>query len=282
MVLTAAGFAHGFHAGHAAGALHLTHPADFTTALLVALWNYMGWDNASTVAQEVEHPRRNYPRAIFGAVAIVTLSYVLPIAAVGVAGMPTAQFTTGAWADAAHTFVGPVLGLLIVIGGMINGFGMFNALVLSYSRLPLALAQDGLLPRAFTRLNRHGVPWVAVLFCSAGWAFALRFSFERLISLDLILYGASLLLEFVALAVLRVREPDLARPFRVPGGLAAVCLTGALPMALMAYALWASRGERMAHLPALLFGAILAALGPLLYGIARVLGRPPRQGAKAL
>ncbi len=278
-VLTAAGFARGLHSPHPFAPFRLTRSADFTTALLVAMWNYMGWDNASTVAQEVHDPRRNYPRAIFGAVAVVTLSYVLPIAAMAFAGLPTAQFTTGAWADAASTVVGPALGLAIVLGGMINGFGMFNALVLSYSRLPVALAEDGLLPHAFTRLNRSGAPWVAILVCAAAWALALRFSFERLISLDLILYGASLLLEFVALAVLRRREPELPRPFRVPGGFAAVCLTGLLPMALIAYAMWASRAERMAHMPALLFGALIAAAGPALYmAAARLAARATAAG----
>lgn len=269
VVLTAAGFAHGLQASHPLAPFRLTRPADFTTALLVAMWNYMGWDNASTVAQEVDNPRRNYPRAIFGAVAIVTLSYVLPIAAMAVAGLPTAQFTTGAWADAAHTLVGPALGLLIVAGGMMNGFGIFNALVLSYSRLPVALAEDGLLPHRFTRFNRKGAPWIAILVCATCWAFALHFTFERLISLDLMLYGASLVLEFVALVVLRRKEPELARPFRIPGGVGTACLTGLLPTALIVYALWSSSAEHLAHMPSLLFGALVACLGPVLYGVAR-------------
>ncbi len=57
-----------------------------STAILVALWNYMGWDNASTVAQEVENPQRNYPRAMAGAIALTVVSYVLPLAAMALAG----------------------------------------------------------------------------------------------------------------------------------------------------------------------------------------------------
>ncbi len=63
---------------------------------------------------------------------------------------------------------------------------------------------------------------MAVLACAVAWALALRFSFERLISLDLILYGGSLILEFVALIALRIREPRLERPFyagALPAGL---------------------------------------------------------------
>ena len=86
--------------------------------------------------------------------------------------------------------------------------------MMSYTRLPIAMAADGLLPRAFLRRNRRGVPWVSVLVCGLGWALALKLPFERLISIDLILYGSSLILEFVTLIVLRLREPELPRPFR--------------------------------------------------------------------
>jgi hypothetical protein len=109
---------------------------------------------------------------------------------------------------------------------MINGFGMCNALMLSYTRLPVALAQDGFLPRVVARHNGAGAPWVAIMLCAAGWALAVNLTFERLISIDLVLYGGSLILEFVALAVLRWREPQLVRPFRIPGGTIACVLLG--------------------------------------------------------
>jgi amino acid transporter len=147
---------------------------------------------------------------------------------------------------------------------------MFNALVLSYTRLPMAMAGDGMVPRAFARLNSHGVPWVSVLFCGLAWALALKLPFERLISIDLILYGSSLLLEFVALAVLRIREPGLARPFKA-GNLGAACLLGVGPAALIGYALWAARGQKlMGATSALLFAALVGLLGPALYWLTAV------------
>ena len=97
------------------------------------------------------------------------------------------------------------------------------------------------------------MPWVSVLFCGAIWALALRFSFERLISIDLVLYGAALLLEFVALLVLRRREPALARPFRIPGGLTGATLIGVGPAMLILYAMWSARAEHVAGMNALLF-----------------------------
>ena len=246
-----------------------------STAILVALWNYMGWDNASTVAKEVDNPQRNYPRAMLISASVVALSYVIPLAAMGFAGLAIAQFTTGSWADAATSLAGPWLGIAIVLGGTITGLGMFNALMMSYARLPVALAEDGMLPSFMTTRNRHGVPWVALLVCGTAWALALQFSFERLISIDLILYGASLILEFVALVVLRLREPDLKRPFRA-GNLAMAVALGVMPAALIIYAAVASRDERMAHMPALLFGLLVAVAGPVFYWISRSVwsGRP--------
>lgn len=243
---------------------------DFAGAVSVTLWNYMGWDNASTVAQEVEEPQRNYPRAMLSATGLVALTYVLPLAAVALVGIPAARFSTGAWTDAARELVGPWLALCVVLGGMINGGGMFNALMMSYTRVPYALAEEGLLPEVMERKNRWGVPWVSLAVCSVGWALALRLSFERLISIDLVLYGGALMLEFVALVVLRVKEPGLARPFRVPGGVWGAVGMGVGPGVLIAFALWAARGERVAGLPALEFAGIVATAGPVVYLAARM------------
>jgi amino acid transporter len=268
---------HGF-AGVREGFARLKAPVvgvDFAGAMSVALWNYMGWDNASTVAQEVEEPQRNYPRAMLLATALVALTYVVPLAAMGMAGIPADRFSTGAWTDAARELVGPWLALCVVLGGTINGFGMFNALMMSYTRVPYALAEEGLLPKAMTWKTQAGVPWVSVVLCSVAWALALGLSFERLISIDLVLYGAALLLEFVALVVLRVREPGLPRPFKVPGGLWGAVGMGVGPALLIAFALWAARRESVAGLPALGFAAIVAAAGPLVYLIARMRKRKP-------
>ncbi len=255
-------------------AVHWSQPASesaLSTAILVALWNYMGWDNASTVAQEVENPQRNYPRAMILATIVVAVTYVLPLLAMALAGLSVESFSTGDWMTAAATIGGPLLGIAVVVGGMITGVGMFNALVMSYTRLPTAMAEDGMLPRVFARRNGRGVPWVSVLACGLAWALALKLPFERLISIDLILYGTSLLLEFVALVVLRIREPRLERPFRA-GNLAFACALGVGPAALIAYALWASRGDRLMQanstwgsVPALLFALCVGLLGPLLY-----------------
>src|ERR1700680_778965 len=165
--------------------------------VLVAMWNYMGWDNASTIAQEVERPQRTYPKAMIAAVVLVALTYVLPFVAVYFAGIPASMFGgDGSWAAVAGAIGGKLMGFewlrfLIVLGGMMSAFGMFNALVMSYSRLPLAMARDGMLPKFFAKTTvRTQAPWVAILACATCWALCLGLGFKRLVTLDIMIYGA--------------------------------------------------------------------------------------------
>jgi amino acid transporter len=243
-----------------------TSTVDILGGLLICMWNYMGWDNASTIATEVERPQRTYPRAMLAAVGIVALSYVLPFAAMGMTGLAPTAWETGSWADIAGLLGGPLLRIGVVVGGMISAFGMFNALVMSYSRLPLAMAQDGMLPSIFGRLQRRSrAPWVAILACAIGWALCLGLGFARLVTLDILLYGLSLMLEFAALAVLRFREPNLPRPFRVPGGLFGAIAVGIPPMLLLGFSIVRSEHEQVWNMSSFAFALILIAAGVAAY-----------------
>jgi amino acid transporter len=235
------------------------------SGVLVATWNYMGWDNASTVAGEVERPQRNYPLAMLLTVVLVAVTYILPVAAVARTGLDPSGWSTGAWVDVGRAVGGEWLARAIVVGGVVCGIGMFNALLLSYSRLPLVLAQDRLLPGWLARTLPSGAPWVSILVCCVAWTACLTLGFQRLIELDVLIYGLSLLLEFVSLVALRLREPSLPRPFRVPGGTATAALLGVPPMVLIATALYSSRHEQAGALPTLGLGAMLVVAGPLVY-----------------
>ena len=240
--------------------------------LLICMWNYMGWDNASTIAQEVERPQRTYPRAMIAAVILVALTYVLPFLAVYFTGIPAGTFgADGSWATIAGLIGGKILGFewlrfLIVIGGMMSAFGMFNALVMSYSRLPLAMARDGMLPKVFAKTSaKTQAPWLAILVCAGCWALCLGLGFKKLVTLDIMLYGASLMLEFVTLVVLRIREPELKREFKVPGGLVGAISCGIFPLLLMSLAMVESESETVLGINGLAFGGIIIAAGFLLY-----------------
>jgi len=241
----------------------------------------MGWDNASTIAHEVERPQRTYPRAMIAAVVLVALTYIAPFLAVYFTGIPASAFAEdGSWATVAGLIGGKIMGFewlrfLIVVGGMMSAFGMFNALVMSYSRLPLAMAQDGMLPKIFAKTSKQtDAPWVAIIVCATCWAFCLGLGFKRLVTIDIMLYGASLMLEFVTLVALRIREPELKREFRVPGGLVGAILTGLFPFSLLCLAMVESQQETILGMNGLIFGALIIGAGFVAYLATRKLRAP--------
>ena len=239
---------------------------DLLGAISVGMWNYMGWDNASTVAGEVENPQRNYPRAMLMTAALVAFVYLVPVAAAARAGIDPSHWSTGAWAQVGEALGGHWLALAIVVGGMVCGLGMTNALLLSYTRVPYAMASHGLLPRALTRLHpKTGAPWVAIVACAVAWCLCLPLGFEKLVLIDIMIYGGSLLLEFVALVVLRIREPAMPRPFRVPGGTIGAALLAVGPLALIGLAVIRAYGEQAGPMNALGFGAGIAVAGAVTY-----------------
>jgi amino acid transporter len=247
---------------------------DFLGGVLIAMWNYMGWDNLSTIAGEVEAPQRTYSRAMFGAVLLVVVSYVLPVAAVARTGINPNSWTTGGWVDVAQLIGGATLGVAIALAGVIGAIGSFSALMLSFTRLPLVMAEDGYLPRVVTRqYSRTGAPWVAICACAIFWAACYPLGFEKNLILDVLLTGLSILLEFWALVALRVREPGLARPFRVPGGTSGAVFIGLPPLALMVLAVVRNRNEFVGDTNGLVIGIVIIAAGVLLYFLSGLIQR---------
>jgi amino acid transporter len=149
-----------------------------------------------------------------------------------------------------------------------SAFGMFNALVMSYSRLPLAMSQDRMLPSVFARVTRRsGAPWVAILVLATGWALCLGLGFERLVTIDILVYGSSLVLEFIALVVLRIREPYLPRPFKVPGGVFGTIFIGVFPTLLLGFSVFRSDHEQILGINSLIVGAALILAGFVAYAL---------------
>ncbi len=216
-----------FHGGMFAARPAAPRHADILGGVLVAMWNYMGWDNTSTVAGEVENPQRTYPRAMAGAVALVALGYVLPIGAVALTGLDASRWETGGWADVARAVLGTgAVGVASSAGN--HGRAACLARRARSTRLPWRSRafrrrwpktdfcpgfSRGAIPRP---MRRGGLSPV----CAAAWALGLMLPFSKLLMLDMLLTGSSILLEFAALVALRIREPQLARPYRVPGGMA--------------------------------------------------------------
>jgi len=111
----------------------------------------MGFDNASTFAGEVRDPGRSYPRAMAISVASIAAMYVATVLAASVTGMPPAVWTSGAWVEVGARMGGGALAAAVTVGGAISALGLYLAQLLSWSRLPVALAEDRWLPRGLGR-----------------------------------------------------------------------------------------------------------------------------------
>ncbi len=239
---------------------------DLLGGVLIAMWNYMGWDNLSTIAGEVEKPQQTYPRAMAGAVVLVVVSYLVPVAAIARTGIDPNSWTTGGWVDVGRLIGGMTLALAIAFAGVLGSIGSFSTLMLSFTRLPMVMAEDGYLPRVFTlKHSRTAAPWVAITACAILWAVCYPLGFEKNLILDVLLTGLSIMLEFWALAALRVKEPDLVRPFRVPGGTWGAVAIGIPPLALIVATMVRNYGEAVGATNELVIGAIVVGVGMGLY-----------------
>ncbi|HLN86194.1 MAG TPA: APC family permease, partial [Candidatus Limnocylindrales bacterium] len=213
--------------------LHRSDNISWPLLLSTLLWNTSGWDNAGCCASEVENPNRAYPRAMIFTVLLVTAAYLLPVA-VGVGIDPnSASWKEGDFPKVAVLVGGPWLGTWITLAGMISAAGMLNALLCTSARVPFAMARRGMLPSALAAQHvRYVTPWKSILVNSVGVAALMPFSFQELIEVDMFLYAAALILEFAALIWLRIRRPEMARPYRVPFALAGAIAISIPPVAL--------------------------------------------------
>jgi amino acid transporter len=237
----------------------------------IALWNYIGWDNPSTVQGEVKNASRSYPRALAWALPLVTLGYFVPLlAALGASDWTT--WTEGGWPQIAASIAGTVgrwIAIWIALGGMVSALALFNALLLSYSRIPFVLASDGLLPRALARLDARGTPRNAVIVSAVCYSFFALIACGKLIIADVLLYSLALFLEFGALLQLRKREPSLRGAFRIPLGRRGVGFLAALPMIVLLGVIGISFRNGEYGLPALIGATVAIATGPVIYRLAR-------------
>ena len=203
--------------------------------LSLALWNWIGWDNASTVCGEIDDPARTYPRALALAVPLVAAGYFIPLLA-ALAASDWRTWHEGGWPDIARDVAGPfgpALGVAMVILAMLSATAMFNSLLLAYSRIPLSVAQDRLLPRWLAIVDSKGVPVRSILVASTLYSLLALLPFGELISADVLLYALALGLEFAALIQLRRTEPELRGAFRLPLNRRGLIALALLPMVLL-------------------------------------------------
>jgi basic amino acid/polyamine antiporter, APA family len=189
-------------------------------ALQSVIYTYDGWSGVVYFSEEVKDPGRNVPRSLFGGILLIFLIYMLVNLALlyvlGLAGVAGQEFAAGAAARAIFGQSGETILIALTIVSMLSGI---NAYHLMATRVIFAMSRDGLFLRGAATVNSGGTPAIA-LFCSA--AVAVMFivfakKFEIVIAALAFFFVANYALSFLAVFVLRWREPGKERPYRAWG-----------------------------------------------------------------
>jgi amino acid transporter len=241
----------------------------FGVGLALGLWLYSGYEQLSTVAEEVENPQRAYPRALALVVPLSIAAYFLPT----LTGLASAghweKWHTGYFSDAASAIGGTIhgyawLGVWMTLAAAVGNVALLNSTILTTTRMPFAMAEDGYLPQALTRKHpRYGTPWLAIVASAAIYAVLAWQSLGQLIAVYIWLRSATTVLTVLSGWKLRRSRPDLPRAFVVPGGDIGLFYVVGAPVVMALVALLGS--DRFATLG----GAIGLAVGPALYWVLR-------------
>ncbi|MEP6818592.1 MAG: amino acid permease, partial [bacterium] len=192
----------------------------FSTAVLLLVYAFTGFENASVPAGEIVNPRRNLPFAILIGLAIVTIVYLL-IQAVSIGTLPNLGNSQRPLADAASTFLGSIGASIIAAGAVISVLGNLNVNILTTPRILFAMSTHREIPQALSSVHaRYRTPHVAILV-TAGLMLALTLSSSLIYALTvstiarLFAYAATC----VALPTLRHQKGAPQPMVMIPGGI---------------------------------------------------------------
>ncbi len=236
--------------------------------LAVMMWMYAGWESMSTLAGEIENPQKVIPRALMIATPIVIVTYFITVAALIRAGgannwssMVSDASSGGTdYIVAAKLVGGAFLGWLIFASAIASNIGLYAGYLASGARPPFQISRDRLLFRFFGRTSaKYGTPWVAILIFGIVNCVLISREFTALIVMDIFLLMFAYILVFISAIVLRIKEPDTPRPFRVPLPTWALAIWVAIPIAIAVFALFTNGSDY-------LVGGLIGVLsGPIAY-----------------
>lgn len=220
--------------------------AGIGAAMLGALWAYDGWNNVAPLCGEVKDPQRDLPRMFIWGTLLVIILYVGVNAAyfyvLSPAAVASVSATSSVATEVLASFAGPFAVTFMAAALILSSLGSLHSSILANSRVPYAMAADGMFFKPLAKLSpRTRVPVNAVL-AQAGWASVLAISgtFDTLT--DSVVFASCLFyaLSAAAVIVFRMREPDLPRPFRTWGYPFTPIVFVLVSAALLASALYAT------------------------------------------
>lgn len=241
----------------------------FGVGLALGLWLYAGYEQLSTVAEEVENPQKSYPRALALVVPISIATYFVPTACALAAFGNWQQWHTGYFSTAAQMIGGPWLGLTLTLAAAVTNISLLNSTMLTSTRMPFAMAEDGYFTPFLTRIHpRFLTPWLAIILSACIYSCLAWQHLTRLISVYVWLRIATSVLTVLSAWQLRRKQPELPRPFQIPWGSTGLAYAVIAPLLMSGLAMLASNQFALRWGPAALL------LGPMAYLVFR---RPASQ-----
>ena len=197
--------------------------AGFGAAMLGALWAYDGWSNVAPLSGEIRNPQRNLPRAFVGGMLVVgslylfvNLAYYYAMSPLEIASVPTSSSVA---TEVLKRFLGPIAVSMTAVALMISSFGSLHSSALANSRVPYAMARDGLFFRALGHLSpRSNVP-VRAIVAQAAWGSVLALSGSYDALTDSVVFASRLFygLSTGSVFIFRRTKPNAERPYRALG-----------------------------------------------------------------
>ncbi len=213
----------------------------FGVGLALGLWLYSGYEQLSTVAEEVDNPQRNYPRALAWVVPLSIATYFVPTFCALAALGNWQEWHTRYFSDAAQLIGGRGLGLSVTLAAAITNVSLLNSTVLASTRMPFAMAEDGYLVPGLARIHpRYGTPWVAIVGSAGVYALLAWHSLTQLISLYVWLRIATSIMTVLSGWRMRRKAPGMTRSFRVPWGRRGLLYAVGAPLLMSGVALLGS------------------------------------------
>ncbi|HKP69985.1 MAG TPA: APC family permease [Pyrinomonadaceae bacterium] len=239
--------------------------ASFSTAVLLLIYAFVGFEVALIPAGEVEEPQRNYPFALFIALAVVAFVYIL-VQVVCVGTLPGLATSERPLADAANAFMGPIGAAVIVVGALISILGNLNVGLLGASRITYAMGEGGDMPRAVAATHeRFRTPWVSIIMNGLIiFVLTVQASFLTAVAIATITRLLVYATTCASLLVFRRRTDMPPARFLAPFGAAAAILSLVLIAWLLTNVDFAKEG-----IPII----IAAAAGLVLYGLFRLVSK---------
>lgn len=238
--------------------------AVFGQGLALAMWNYAGYEQLSSVTGEMKNPQKTFSKLLLWNTPMNVLTYTLPATlALAVLGN-WEKWETGYIVTASRLIGGEALGVSMLVASLIGTLSLSNSTILYTTRIPATMAEDGYLPAWLGKIHaRYRTPTHAIMLSAVVYCVLAKYRVEDLVNVYIWTRIATTLLTLFAAWRMRAKAPGAQRSLRIPGGAAGIAYVVIFPVILCAMKVYYSEPFVWHWAP------LLVATGPVAYLVFR-------------